>query len=274
MILFDSHLHTVNSHDGQVTCHTIAEEAIKRNLSGICITDHFDSGLYNESDDYQHIRQSIIDAKESAEKYKNKLIINHGVELGDYLFGKKIADRCLSELDFDFILCSTHATMVGRKVFGEFSGFKSLAVLSDEQIELFITEYFKHILKTVREQDFDSLAHLTYPLRYIIAVNKRKFDINPYLDIIRDIFKVIIQRNKAIEVNTSCLATEWKYTLPDFHMLKDYYDMGGRLITLGSDAHFTERIGLGFNQTLKNLKEIGFNSYHYYKERNPIAINI
>ncbi len=274
MVLFDSHLHSINSHDGQVSCDKIAEEAIKRGLTGICITDHFDSGLYSESDDYQHIRKSITDAEKTAEMYKDKLIINHGVELGDYLFGKKIADQCLNELNFDFILCSTHATMVGRKVFGNFSGFKSLKVLTDEQLNLFVTEYFKHILKTTEEQDFDSLAHLTYPLRYIVAINKREFDTTPYLNIIRDIFKVIIQRNKAIEVNTSCLATEWKYTLPDFNMLKDYYDMGGRLITLGSDAHFTERIGIGFNQTLENLKSIGFDSYHYYKERKPIAISI
>lgn len=274
MQLFDTHLHTHHSHDGAVSCSGIADIALKNGLFGITITDHFDSGLYKSSSDYEHIRKSFAEAQKASESYEGKLIITSGVEMGDYLFGKSIADKCMQEIPFDFVLCSVHASQLGKKLFGTFENTKQFALMSDEQNKTYIKEYFKCILETVSVQDFDSLAHLTYPLRYIVAINKKPLDITFCMPTIKEILHLLINKNKALEINTSCLATDWKYPMPDYSIIREYYNMGGRLVTIGSDAHRTERIGLGIYDILCKLKTIGFTSYYYYKERNPIEISL
>jgi len=276
MELYDTHIHSHHSHDGKFSCKAMADEAIKRGLNGICITDHFDSGIYHVSDDFEHIRKSVAEARFIADNYKDKIEITAGVELGDYPFGKEIAMHCLDTVNFDYVLCSMHATVIGKKIFESFSGIKSFSSLSEDENKRFLKMYFEYTLKTVRSKDFnfDSLAHLTYPLRYIVAINKNKIDIKMYYPVIKEILGTLIERDKSLEINTSCLATEWKHTLPDYEIIKMYYASGGRKVTLGSDSHFTERLGLGFTETMKMLKEIGFTDYYRYKNRKPVAISL
>ena len=276
MKIYDTHLHTHHSHDGRFSCSEIAYEAVKRKLSGICITDHYDSALCKGNKDFLHIKKSLEETRLCAKDFEGKLEIYAGVELGDYLFGKKQAQEFQKNMEFDFILCSMHASVIGKQIIPGFNNVKFFSELKGEENNLFLKMYFKCTLDTIRDKsiDFDSLAHLTYPLRYIVAINKNTVDIESYYPVIKGILGVLIEKNKALEINTSCLATDWKYTLPNYEIIKMYYDLGGRLITIGSDAHFTERIGLGIESTLGSLKEIGFVNYYIYKERKPIAISL
>ena len=276
MLLFDSHIHTICSHDGKLTASEQAEASLKRGLDGICITDHFDAFAYNTDYDCSHIKESIEGAKKAEKEYEGKIEVMSGVELGDFLFGKEISVKCLNNFDFDFILCSVHSKSIGKTVIEGFKGFETFAEMSNHEDHIFAKAYFNCVLETIchKEMDFDSLAHLTYPVRYISAVNKREFDISEHIPKIKEIFKILIDEGKALEINTSCMNSGWKHTLPDMDIVKIYYDMGGRLITLGSDAHLTDRLGVGFETVLENLKEIGFTKYYKYKNRNPVPISI
>lgn len=276
MKLYDMHVHSHNSHDGRVSCKTMADEAIKRNLSGICFTDHYDCGRYPNAEVPEHIFNSVTEVKETSKLYGDEFEILSGIEFGDYLFGKEIGLKCLEKLSFDYILCSTHSAEIGKTLFNNFTNFRDFAHLSEDELYLFLEKYFECILNTITDKqiDYDGLAHLTYPLRYIVAINKKEIDISKYDAIITEILKNLIKDHKCLEINTSCLATEWKYTMPDNDILKKYYDLGGRLITIGSDSHFTERLGLGFSETLESVKKIGFENYYIYKERKPVAISL
>ena len=49
-----------------------------------------------------------------------------------------------------------------------------------------------------------------------------------------------------------------------------YKELGGRIITAGSDSHRPERIGYGFDRVYQMLKEAGFDSISIYKNRKNI----
>ena len=79
----------------------------------------------------------------------------------------------------------------------------------------------------------------------------------------------LIRREKALEVNTSCLGTGYDALLPEPWVLARYRTLGGRLLTLGSDAHTPERLAYGFPETARLLRELGFRDYVHYEGRQP-----
>ena len=121
-------------------------------------------------------------------------------------------------------------------------------------------------------EDFDVLAHLSCPLRYINGKYRRQISIDEYQDMVEEILRVVIRRQKALEVNTSGINGVYESLMPDEQTLRRYYALGGRMLTLGSDAHAADRIGNAFGETVELLKEIGFSSYCYYQKRQPVMI--
>ena len=91
---------------------------------------------------------------------------------------------------------------------------------------------------------------------------------------IERLFSLIIEKNIALEINTSGLRQSIGETLPGEDLLRKYYDMGGRLITMGSDAHKPEDIGKGIAEGIALAKKIGFTAVSVYKKRKPILIEI
>ena len=84
---------------------------------------------------------------------------------------------------------------------------------------------------------FDVLAHITYPLRYIIGDYGREINLDRFQPLIDKLFYTIIRKGIVLEVNTSGLRQKINATLPDEELLRRYYGLGGRLVTIGSDAH-------------------------------------
>ena len=111
------------------------------------------------------------------------------------------------------------------------------------------------------------MAHLTCPLRYINGKYKLNFDIKPYEGKIETILNYIIEHGISMEVNTSGMGGENGYYMPDEWIIEKYRDMGGYLVTIGSDAHVSENIGKAFEDVTALLKKLGFRHYFYYKNR-------
>ena len=125
----------------------------------------------------------------------------------------------------------------------------------------------------IETTDFDILAHLTCPLRYIKGKYKIDVDMSRYEKKIEKILSQIIQRDIALEVNTSSFEMLGSF-MPSADILKKYYDMGGYLITLGSDAHVASDASKSFNEAISEIKKIGFEGLYYYKNRKQIKITI
>ena len=125
------------------------------------------------------------------------------------------------------------------------------------------------IEEMIEKTDFDVLSHLTCPLRYINGKYQKNLDWHIVEEKIRRIFRALIERGIALEINTSCVGSFYDEWLPNKELIDLYLEMGGRLFTLGSDAHKAQKIGLGFPEVMDYLRSRGVTQLVYYKNRQP-----
>ena len=107
----------------------------------------------------------------------------------------------------------------------------------------------------------------THPRRY----EEKYKELNP--EKYQGDIEKIIQKGIALEVNTSSFGILNDF-MPSVDILKKYRDMGGYLITLGSDAHVAKNASLYFGEAIDALKKIGFKNIYYYKNRKPYQIEL
>lgn len=264
---YDSHVHTCHSPDSRQPFWEICETALAKGLRGIAITDHAEMWLLGDYNVYESIGASIADAKAADARYGDKLRVFCGVELAEMQDDPETANRVLSMTNYDVVIGSVHSVF-----YEEWQTFYSaidFGKTSEEKLKGFMEAYFKKLLHMAQTADFDVLAHLTCPLRYINGKYHRNLSIQPHQELIQETLRTILRREKALEVNTSGLQSFYGDLLPGREILAQYYAMGGRLITLGGDAHTADRLANGFEETASVLKEIGFQGYFYYDQRKP-----
>lgn len=271
MKICDSHIHSNNSFDAHDSVEDICLAAIEKGIDTITITDHCETWAINKPDfefgDFNtRIPKSIKDTEKCAEKYKGKIQVLKGLELGSPCYDKNLVNKALSYGNYDFILAAIH-NITGEEDFYYFEFTK-------ENVDEMLTLYFKELLETANFPHFDSLAHLTYPIRYIEEKSDIKYNLNSYMPIIDEIFKTLIKNNKALEINTSGLRKKMNKTMPDKKLIKRFKELGGKYITIGSDAHSKLHVGDHIKDGINLAKECGFNSYVIYKNHEPISIKI
>ena len=265
MILCDAHTHSDNSFDAQSTVEEMCYSAAKKGFYAIAITDHCEAPFirlgYNEEfgDFSERIPLSYSQTKKAQEKFGEKIKVLCGIELGEPMHDLECTKRALSFGDFDFVLASLHNLRNMDDFY--FIDFNKCSV--SEILKL----YFDELAETASFSDFDSLAHLTYPLRYIFEKTGEYPDLSPYQDVIDDIYKTLISNKKALEINTSGLFKPIGRTLPDEFQLKRYRELGGELVTIGSDAHDTSAIASDYDKALEALEYAGFKYYCMYMNR-------
>lgn len=243
------------------------EQAAECGLKTLCITDHWDEDYPNglektpgipfrfELDAYGKTLEKLRD------EYRDKLDLRIGVEIGLQphlgIFYKEFVKR----YPFDFVIGSVHLVNGSDPYFGEL--FRELG---DEEG---YRETWRQTVQNVRQiGDFDVLGHLDYVVRYGIEQEK-EYSYRKFADEIDEILKILIERGKGLEVNTTGL----KYGLPFAHphpdILKRYRELGGEIITVGSDAHRPEHIAYEFAKIAEILQECGFRYYAEYRNRHP-----
>ncbi len=272
MQIFDCHVHTTCSFDGKATAKEQCIRGAELFLGGITLTDH----NYPAPESFhqgEHIRASCENAKRLSEVYAGKLLVMSGAEVAD-IFLDGCDNTPVYDAKPDFLLGSVHSSAIFRKYFPN-EQIKTL-LKNGKNITLdfarrFTERYFIEMLKTAESADVDALAHLTYPLRYINGEGKLGLSVLEFSGITDEIFKTAIKRDIAIEVNTSGYAIGWNECMPSKALLCRYYELGGRRITLGSDAHTTDRLSVGIPEAIGMLKEIGFTHASYYVQRTAQA---
>ena len=270
--MHDTHIHTKNSIDSKQTIDEVCLSAIEKGLSSVSICDHADMWFIEERNTYNMLNTCIEEVKTAREKYFGKLKILQGIELSEYLYDTSLSQQLLGLCDFDVILGSVHCL----KRVQEDAGFSDtdMSNFSSEEIHTFIYDYFSDMIGMIDAFDFDILTHLTLPLRYLNGNYKKGADISPYSETIEVILQKIIQKNIALEINTSGIDARYGDFLPHKEIIKKYKSMGGELITIGSDAHAPERVGYAFDKAKKMLSDIGFTHYYYYEKRKPVAVGL
>jgi len=262
--LFDSHTHTDNSFDGHHSAMMLCESAVENGLSGIAITDHCDIELFDEQNLSLRIKQSFFEALKARDVFNGRLDLSCGIELAQPFASPEKTEMILSSYHFDFVLCSTHA-LPGQLDFA-LNYYKNY---SAKQFNIIFACYLRQLLRVIHWGRFDSLAHLTYPLRYAINKDGDTVDLSLHRDLIDEVLKLLIQKGKALEINTSGLRQNLKTTLPTLDVIKRYRELGGELLTVGSDAHLTTHVGAGLSEGMELAKEAGFDYIAFYRNRKP-----
>ena len=240
-------------------------------------------------------------------RYSGKLDIRIGLEIG-LRDESELRDKCISEYNemtakypFDFIIGSTHCLEDIDPYWEEYWDGRT----AEEGLD----RYFDAIDKNVSDYDcFDSLGHLDYLVRYVSpeacmksvetrgldsaledkdsAGKNRQFNptslkrlygqkiYNPvdFKDYIDSILKKIIDREKALEINTAGLKYGLGFAHPKEEILERYKELGGELITVGSDAHIADHLAYDFDTVCEQLKDLGYKYYFIYKNRKPEGI--
>ena len=147
---------------------------------------------------------------------------------------------------------------------------------SDESVDYMklLGEYFDWELKLAQWAQFDTLAHLTYPLRYVVGKYGKSVDMSRFAEIIDEILLELIKNKKSLEINTAGLRQPIGVTSPDESIVKRYKELGGELITIGSDAHYAEHLGAGIDKGYELALKCGFDKVAIYQDRTPTLIPI
>ena len=273
MIQADMHMHTWFSTDSEACPRDMADEAVRKGLKTICFTDHFDK------DDLEWGEEGIFDVdayfvemQKLQEEYAGKLNIRIGIELGLRTYLKDYYEELTKKYPFDFVIGSVHNVPYkkdaeGNILYTDPAAEKLFTDRTDKEAYRLMMET---TLENVRTSDcFQTLGHLDYVVRYGKS-REKEYSYTDYADIIDEILKLLIEKEKGLEVNSAGL----KYGLPFAHphpdVLKRYRELSGEIITIGADAHKPEHIAYDFAKAEEILKSCGFKYYTEFFEQKPV----
>ena len=259
----DMHTHCEVSHDSVCKIEDMLLAQREKGVHIFAVTDHCDTIRYREMDIYTPIKQAADEVKRLRVQYPDMEILT-GVELGDGFLFPDVTKQVLSLCDYDVVIASTHFITVGG--FNMSFSDVDFSAVDMKTIRWYLAAYFDDLLKTVETVDGDILPHIDYPFRYVTEKYLRDISITDFTAEIEQLLKKLIARGMALEVNTA----HPKGVMP--FLLKRYYALGGRLITLGSDAHTPENAAIRFKIAAAVLKDIGFDAAYYFKQRKPYAL--
>lgn len=256
MITADFHTHSSFSSDSSEPLIEMAKSAAEKGLRTICLTEHMDYDYPGGEFllDTEAYRAELMRVKT---ELSDKIEVLFGVELGlmDYLAPR--LNEFATAWDFDFIIGSSHLVNGKDPYYPEY--FEKLGSRNG------ILRYFESILANVRAFDnFDVYGHLDYAVRYSPEKSYEPLD---YREIIDEILKELIPRGKGIEVNTAGIASGMGYPHPNAFILRRYKELGGEIVTVGSDAHDRSRVAADFDKAQAALEAAGFNSYAVFRRR-------
>lgn len=278
----DYHFHTECSPDSLELLEKHIESARERGINELCVTDHWDlvdelrPTVHPKIEQWHEIYIRNFD-KISSEKIK----LNFGVEVAEGFTNLAITQKTLTAYPFDFVLGSVHCSGAknedvtegenGEAVnHGKGTGLsvnlKNSKNLQDRK--LILEDYFEELLLQSSHTYFDSLSHINYPFRYLNPADGLL--ITDYMEQVTAVLENLIKNQKSMELNTTRDKNVGMWT----PILRRYQELGGKYITIGSDAHVANHIGLGVHEGVELLKSLGFSTYATYTKRTLVEVPI
>ena len=255
----DYHMHTKFSADSDASPREHILQAITMGLEEICFTDHRDFD-YPDCPFELDCDAYFKEMRALKEEFKDRIIIKIGVEIGLDLDYVEEINKFINAYDFDFVVGSIHVI--------HHTEFYDPALYFDGKTkEEAHREFFLNTLECVKTFDcFNVLGHMDYIVRYGPYEDKR-VNHELYKEIFDEIFKTLIKKDKGIEVNTSGYRDLKNCGFPNFELVKRYYELGGRIITVGTDSHTSDRVGEHVDEVIKEYEKIGFEDVSTFSKR-------
>jgi histidinol-phosphatase (PHP family) len=271
MFLGDYHLHTYISQDGHETMPDMARAAAKAGMSQICVTDHCDMVGWKDGKptgrDRAVISSVISDWEDMMKNDPPPITVRRGIELGEAHLFPEQAVKFAALPGLDFVIGSLHILR------GD-GDFYAIPYKSNQQCYALFDKYLDQSMEIAKLDFFDVMGHLGYGSRYMIHSGcDAKLDLFRYHDKIEALLRVLIQNGRGIELNVSG-ARDGVGFFPNDPILRLYRELGGEIITVGSDAHFTANAGQDVAAGYERLRDVGFRYVAVFKDRKPEFIKI
>ena len=269
----DYHVHTEFSDDSVYPMEEVVKDAIRMGLDEICFTDHVDYGVKEDWDskvpmkyrngepvanvDYPRYAEEICRMRR---QYGDRITIRMGMEFGMQMHTIPRFQALYDRYPFDFILLSVHQ-VEDRELWTQ--SFQSGRTQKE-----YNERYYKELLDlTEHYQNYSVLGHLDLIVRYD---ENGVYPFEKLRPLVAQLLRTVIENGKGIEVNTSWRRYGLTDHTPSKAILELYRDLGGRILTLGSDSHKPEHLGAYMTETRELLKTMGFREFCTYENMQPV----
>jgi len=266
MYLADYHTHSRISPDAGTSMKDMAAAAVAAGLDEVCFTDHvepvqFGDVRLRETDyDWDALRREFDEAQEA---WGGQIQLRLGIELGDALWNFDWCDRMLAKApELDFIIGSIH--MLSERYHGE--DLYYFDPKDEREARLGIADYLGQVQKLAEWGRFTVLGHLTLPLRYLNENRGFHLTFDGFEEQVDAILRTLIGNGCGMELNTN----RGNQPLPGADILRRYCRLGGKIITLGSDAHSPKHLGCAIPERQALLRECGFTQFCTFEQRKAV----
>ena len=263
-MLWDTHMHCKFSGDSEAEPEAMIDAARQKGLGGICFTDHLDYDFPSDPPGLFELDLAQYEAEMLSlkDKYEATFPVYHGIELGVQPHLHKKLQEVVNHYQFDQVICSSHV------VDGIDLYYKDFYVGKEEQ-EAYLA-YFTSILENLDGfTDFDVYGHIDYVVRYGPNTNKY-YSYEAYKDVLDAILQKLVSLGKGIEINTGGFKYGLGHPNPTEDILKRYRELGGEIITIGTDAHTPEFVGTHVRETQELLKSCGLGYVCTFEKKKPV----
>ena len=273
MVLFDNHNHSQFSFDGKrTTVEDSSRAAMSAGLGGLCFSDHCDyyippmkASFEEGTKEYFDVKEQQMEIDRVQEMLGSGIKILKGIEIGMYEECHEPIRKILSDNSFDQVIASVHYIEQTDPYYGGYYDDKDWRKAYGGYLEAIYREM-------TWLEDFDIMGHYDYIVRYA-PYQETSIRYRDFSDLFDEMFKYLIQEGKALEINTkSYEGYRGKTVSLDRDVLLRYHEMGGEIISLGSDSHDPSRVGTGFIHHAEMLKSLGFRWTAHYEKRRLIQL--
>jgi histidinol-phosphatase (PHP family) len=260
----DTHFHSSHSGDSDALLNALCRQAPRLGLTHICPTEHADfdprDPYYNELNVGAYSR----DLEACRAELDGRVVVLKGVEV-DYQprFDARVRDF-LARHPFDFVIGSVH--FVDGLYVGD-------ALLETHDRDTAYRRYFDAVRVAAASGLFDVLGHLDLLKRHATR-RWGTFDAARYADEIEAVLRAAVETGTGLEINTSGLRQAPAETYPRLETLRRYRELGGEILTLGSDAHRTANLGKDVREGLELARAAGFKAIAVFVARQPQWLDI
>ena len=262
----DYHVHTEFSDDSDYKMQDCLSRAVELGLEEICFTEHTDYGVKGNAGQLPNCptEKYLAEFERCKKIFGDKIKMKFGMEFGAQTGTVAEFQKLFDDYNFDFIILSCHQVDNLEFHVQDYQRGKT----QKEYNEGYYQEIFD-VMKIFN--DWSILGHLDMIKRYDL---QGEYPFEKVRDLIAEILKLAIKKNKGIEVNTSC----YRYKLPDLtpshDILKLYKDLGGEILTVGSDTHEESHLAYKIKHTYAELSRLGFKHIYTFDKMKPIGHNL
>ena len=264
----DSHLHTVRSPDANAMLDAYCALAVERGIPELAITDHVDFDPTMPAYGFSSFADRERDVREAAARWADRgLAIRFGVEV--------TYERAFEEDIRGWLGRHPHDYAIGSVHIGEDSPYKASNVASfvaGHSLADIVAPYFDEVIGAARSGLFDTVGHLDFVKRYLVP-HVMPEDLARAPELYEPVLGALIETGTALEVNASGLRQMPRETYPSAAIVARYRELGGRHVTIGSDAHRAEWFAYGLAQAYRQAAGAGFEAVAFRRGGERVTIS-